>query len=242
MFTQYDNNPGTVHCAYSVRIQDINYKVDISRTVVSQSLPNNTTTNQRTNKTTLDRYKKSYSSAHQIHPCSPLFHHRSAGAEYRFLNIFTNQLLSKAGTGWVCAGTRFGFIQEQCSRSKQEQCSSLYWVLGRFIERHFIDGFFIDGFFIDGFFIDGFFIDGFFIDGFFIESAFHTVVTNIKRNDCRLLHNGISISKKERRRKLFRFNQVTTVDKTFYSQIGHFKERHFKDGHFIDRTFLRKLI
>ena len=38
-----------------------------------------------------------------------------------------------------------------------------------------------------------------------------TVVTNIKRNDCRLLHSGISISKNERRRKLFRFNLVTTV-------------------------------
>ena len=38
-------------------------------------------------------------------------------------------------------------------------------------------------------------------------SYFHTtVVTNIKRNDCRRLHNAISISQKERRRKLFRFN------------------------------------
>ena len=39
----------------------------------------------------------------------------------------------------------------------------------------------------------------------------NTVVTNIKRNACRLLHSCISISKKERRRKLFRFNLVTTV-------------------------------
>ena len=39
----------------------------------------------------------------------------------------------------------------------------------------------------------------------------YTVVTNIKRNNCRLLHNGISILQKERRRKLFRFNLVTTV-------------------------------
>ena len=37
------------------------------------------------------------------------------------------------------------------------------------------------------------------------------VVTNIKRNDCRLLHSGISISKKERRLKWFRFNLVITV-------------------------------
>ena len=37
------------------------------------------------------------------------------------------------------------------------------------------------------------------------------MVTNIKRNDCRLLHNDISISPKKRRRKLFRFNLVTTV-------------------------------
>ena len=36
-------------------------------------------------------------------------------------------------------------------------------------------------------------------------------VTNIKWNDCRLFHSGISISKKERRRKLFCFNLVTTV-------------------------------
>ena len=39
----------------------------------------------------------------------------------------------------------------------------------------------------------------------------HTVVTNIRRNDCRLLHGGISTSNKVRRRKLFRFNLVTTV-------------------------------
>ena len=39
----------------------------------------------------------------------------------------------------------------------------------------------------------------------------HTVVTNINRNDCRLLHSGIFISKKERRRKLFCFNLVITV-------------------------------
>ena len=45
---------------------------------------------------------------------------------------------------------------------------------------------------------------------FFLKIS--TVVTNIKRNDCRLLNNGIYISKKERRRKLFRFNLVTTVE------------------------------
>ena len=39
----------------------------------------------------------------------------------------------------------------------------------------------------------------------------YTVITNIKWNDCRLLHNNISISKKERRLKLFRFNVVTVV-------------------------------
>ena len=39
----------------------------------------------------------------------------------------------------------------------------------------------------------------------------HTVITNIKRNDCRLLRSGISISKKEQRRKLFSINLVTTV-------------------------------
>ena len=38
-----------------------------------------------------------------------------------------------------------------------------------------------------------------------------TVVTKLKRNDCRLLHNDISISKKEGRRKLFRYNLITTV-------------------------------
>ena len=43
-----------------------------------------------------------------------------------------------------------------------------------------------------------------------------TVVTNIKRNDCRLLHRAISISQKERRRKLFRLNLVTTVNKIVY--------------------------
>ena len=36
------------------------------------------------------------------------------------------------------------------------------------------------------------------------DPIFHSVVANIKRNDCRLLHRGISISKKGRRRKLFR--------------------------------------
>ena len=39
----------------------------------------------------------------------------------------------------------------------------------------------------------------------------YTVETNKKRTDCRLLHSGISISKKERRRKLFHFNLVTTL-------------------------------
>ena len=39
-----------------------------------------------------------------------------------------------------------------------------------------------------------------------------TVVTNKKRNDCRLLQRGISISKKERRRKLFRFHLFITVN------------------------------
>ena len=38
-----------------------------------------------------------------------------------------------------------------------------------------------------------------------------TVVTNTKRNDCHLLHSSISISKKEPRYKVFRFNLVTTV-------------------------------
>ena len=38
-----------------------------------------------------------------------------------------------------------------------------------------------------------------------------TVVTDITRNDCRLLHGGISFSKNERRSKLFRFNLVITV-------------------------------
>ena len=47
----------------------------------------------------------------------------------------------------------------------------------------------------------------------FYKKYVYTVVTNIKRNDCRLLRNGIYISKKERRRKLFRFNLVTTVCK-----------------------------
>ena len=37
------------------------------------------------------------------------------------------------------------------------------------------------------------------------------MVTHIKRNECRLLCSGISISKKERRRNLFRFNLVTTL-------------------------------
>ena len=37
------------------------------------------------------------------------------------------------------------------------------------------------------------------------------MVTNIKLNYCRLFHSGISISKKERRRKLFGFNLVTIV-------------------------------
>ena len=39
----------------------------------------------------------------------------------------------------------------------------------------------------------------------------NTVITNIKWNDCHLLPNGISISKKEQRRKLLRFKLVTTV-------------------------------
>ena len=39
----------------------------------------------------------------------------------------------------------------------------------------------------------------------------YTNVTKLTRNDCRLLHRGIYISKRERRRKLFRFNSVTTV-------------------------------
>ena len=38
----------------------------------------------------------------------------------------------------------------------------------------------------------------------------YMVVTNIKRNHCRLLHSGIYISNKERRHKVFRFNLVTT--------------------------------
>ena len=43
----------------------------------------------------------------------------------------------------------------------------------------------------------------------------YTVVTNIQRNDCRLLHRSISISKKERSGKLFRFNLVTTVNNMY---------------------------
>ena len=35
-------------------------------------------------------------------------------------------------------------------------------------------------------------------------------------NDCRLLQSGISISKKERRLKLFRFNLVTIVPRGYY--------------------------
>ena len=38
-----------------------------------------------------------------------------------------------------------------------------------------------------------------------------TTETNIKRNDCRLHNSDISMSKKERRRKLIHFNLVTTV-------------------------------
>ena len=49
---------------------------------------------------------------------------------------------------------------------------------------------------------------------FFIIMFKYMVVTNIKLNDCRLHHSGIYISKKERRRKLFWFNLVTTVDRT----------------------------
>ena len=41
------------------------------------------------------------------------------------------------------------------------------------------------------------------------------MVTNIKRNDCRLFHSGLSISKKERRRKLIRFNLATTEGNSF---------------------------
>ena len=43
------------------------------------------------------------------------------------------------------------------------------------------------------------------------KSEHTTVVTNIKRNDCRLFHARISISKKEGKRKLFCFNLVITV-------------------------------
>ena len=46
----------------------------------------------------------------------------------------------------------------------------------------------------------------------FLEIYIRPVVTNIKRNDCRLLHRGIFISTKERRRKLIRFNLVTTEE------------------------------
>ena len=35
-----------------------------------------------------------------------------------------------------------------------------------------------------------------------------TVITKIKRNDFRLLHSGISSSKKEQRRKLFRLKGI----------------------------------
>ena len=51
--------------------------------------------------------------------------------------------------------------------------------------------------------------------------------TNIKRNDCRFLNSGNSISKKERGCKLFHFNLVTTVcfstkhlTSIFYKQPG----------------------
>ena len=46
---------------------------------------------------------------------------------------------------------------------------------------------------------------------FFKLKALKILNTNVRRNDCRLFHSGISISKKERRRKLFHFNLVTTV-------------------------------
>ena len=46
----------------------------------------------------------------------------------------------------------------------------------------------------------------------YVPGYFTTVETNVKRKDCRLLHSGISISKKEQSRKLFHFNLVTTVD------------------------------
>ena len=52
------------------------------------------------------------------------------------------------------------------------------------------------------------------------EKLQYTVVTNIKRIDCRLPHSGISISKRERRRKLFRFNLVITVPCTINIPIG----------------------
>ena len=57
------------------------------------------------------------------------------------------------------------------------------------------------------------------------DTAGCTVVINIKRNNCRLLHSSISISKKERRRNIFRFKLVTPVNnnlKTFtkYSELS----------------------
>ena len=51
-----------------------------------------------------------------------------------------------------------------------------------------------------------------YIHGYSISiGIFITVVTNIKRNDCRLIHSIITIWKKGGRHKLFRFNLVTNV-------------------------------
>ena len=47
-----------------------------------------------------------------------------------------------------------------------------------------------------------------------------TVEPNIKWNDCRLLHSGISNYKKERKCKLFCFNLFTTV--AFQSKLELF--------------------
>ena len=57
-----------------------------------------------------------------------------------------------------------------------------------------------------------------YVTGLFI--IMYCVVTNIKRNDGRLLLSGISTSKKGRRRKLFRFNLVTTVVETFFRLVS----------------------
>ena len=45
----------------------------------------------------------------------------------------------------------------------------------------------------------------------FLEKRAFLLSQGLVRNDCRILHSGISISKKERRRKLLRFNLGTTV-------------------------------